>query len=640
VAAWLGPTKLARAILFATVTNIVAYLPFLLLGGSTGEFLYSLPVVMTCALVSSRIVSMTFIPFLGFYLLRPSNKLVPPIEERRKRGFTGFYFRVGSFAIEHRWTVFAGSSLFLLFGGFLGYHLKSQFFPEDVQYLSAVDVWLPNDSPLFTTNQATQRVENVIRATAESYGREHPSKIGSPRKILKSLTTFVGGGGPRFWFSVTPQIQQLNYAQIVIELEDKNDTPILAGPLQYAISQQVPGVRADIRQLQTNPVEFPVEFRVTGQTEVSPLEEEKDIRELRSIAGKVEATLRSVSTAARVRDDWDQEGFQVTLKVDPDRANLAGVTNEDVAISSTAAISGQVVTTLRRGDEQIPVVARLRMEERAQLSDVQNLYVYSSQNTSRVPLLQVSSIQNEMKTLRINHLEHFRTISVRCFPVAGALASEVYAEALPKLEELRKSLPPGYRIDVSGERAKQLQGFADLSVVMTVSIIAIFIALVVQFRHAVKPLLVFAATPYGVMGALIALYVMGAPFGFMAFLGIASLIGVIVSHVIVLFDFIEERHELGEPLEEALLDAGIVRLRPVLITVGATITALIPLALHGGPLWKPLCYAQIGGLLVATVVTLILVPVLYAIFVLDLKIVTWKADLQAADAMNPRDNSG
>jgi multidrug efflux pump subunit AcrB len=341
-----------------------------------------------------------------------------------------------------------------------------------------------------------------------------------------------------------------------------------------------------------------------------------------------------------VRDDWDQEGFQVTLKVDPDRANLAGVTNEDVAISSTAAISGQVVTTLRRGDEQIPVVARLRMEERAQLSDVQNLYVYSSQNTSRVPLLQVSSIQNEMKTLRINHLEHFRTISVRCFPVAGALASEVYAEALPKLEELRKSLPPGYRIDVSGERAKQLQGFADLSVVMTVSIIAIFIALVVQFRHAVKPLLVFAATPYGVMGALIALYVMGAPFGFMAFLGIASLIGVIVSHVIVLFDFIEERHELGEPLEEALLDAGIVRLRPVLITVGATITALIPLALHGGPLWKPLCYAQIGGLLVATVVTLILVPVLYAIFVLDLKIVTWKADLQAADAMNPRDNSG
>jgi multidrug efflux pump len=136
---------------------------------------------------------------------------------------------------------------------------------------------------------------------------------------------------------------------------------------------------------------------------------------------------------------------------------------------------------------------------------------------------------------------------------------------------------------------------------------------------------VFAAVPYGTMGALLALFVMGTPFGFMAFLGIASLVGVIVSHVIVLFDFIEEMHEKGEPLERALVDAGIMRLRPVMITVGATVLALFPLALHGGPLWKPLCYSQIGGLGVATFVTLLLVPVLYAIFVLDLKWVKWNA---------------
>jgi multidrug efflux pump subunit AcrB len=135
---------------------------------------------------------------------------------------------------------------------------------------------------------------------------------------------------------------------------------------------------------------------------------------------------------------------------------------------------------------------------------------------------------------------------------------------------------------------------------------------------------VFAAIPYGIVGALGALWLMGSPFGFTAFLGIASLIGVIVSHVIVLFDFIEEKHAEGEPLEQALLDAGIMRLRPVLITVGATVIALIPLAAHGGPLWEPLCYAQIGGLTVATFITLLLVPVLYAIFVLDLKLVRWE----------------
>src|SRR5262249_1635304 len=141
---------------------------------------------------------------------------------------------------------------------------------------------------------------------------------------------------------------------------------------------------------------------------------------------------------------------------------------------------------------------------------------------------------------------------------------------------------------------------------------------------AFQPIIVFAAIPYGMVGALMALSVMSSPFGFIAFLGVVSLIGVIVSHVIVLFDFIEEAHAAGEPLRDALLDAGILRLRPVLITVGATVIALFPLAEHGGPLWEPLCYAQIGGLLLATVVTLLLVPVLYAWFVLDLKIVRWE----------------
>jgi len=623
IAAWLGPTKLAHAILFATITNIVAYIPFLLLTGTTGEFLFSLPIVMTCALVASRLVSMTFIPFLGYYLLRPTKKVGRNPEERRRRGFSGFYYRVGKSAIEHRWWVFAGSLVFLALGGLFGHRLKTQFFPDDVQYLSFLDVWLPNDVPLFVTNQTAIQVENVIRATVDKYGQEHPGKDGKPHEILKSLTTFEGGGGPRFWFSVTPQLQQLNYAQVIVELFDKEDTPKLIGPLQAALSEKVPGARVDVRQLQTNPVDYPVELRVTGIADVSSLETAKDINTLRAIAYQVARIVQSAPTSARVRDDWGQDGFQVTLKVDPDRANLAGVTNQDVAQSSSTAMSGAGMTTLRRGDEQVPVVARLRMEERASLSDIQNLYVYSSESNNKVPLLTVSSIDNILQTLRIRRLEHFRTISVQAFPMAGTLASEVFRTISPQLNQLRKTLPPGYSINVSGEQAKQEQGFKNLAVIMAISIALIFIALAIQFRHAIKPFLVLATAPYGVVGALIALYIMGAPFGFMAFLGIASLIGVIVSHVIVMFDFIEEMHEKGEPLEEALLDAGIVRLRPVMITVGATILALFPLAMHGGPLWQPLCYAQIGGLGVATFITLLQVPVLYSIFVLDLKIVKW-----------------
>jgi multidrug efflux pump subunit AcrB len=213
---------------------------------------------------------------------------------------------------------------------------------------------------------------------------------------------------------------------------------------------------------------------------------------------------------------------------------------------------------------------------------------------------------------------------VGAFPEPGVLPSEVLATAMPKIEEFRRKLPPGYWMEIGGEYEEQQKGFKELGVVMAVSVFLIYLALVIQFRNAVKPLIVFAAIPYGMVGAVCALALMHQPFGFMAFLGVASLVGVIVSHIIVLFDFIEDARERGEDLREGLLDAGIVRLRPVMITVAATVLGLFPLALHGGPLWEPLCYAQIGGLTIATFVTLLLVPVIYSIFVLDLKWIQWE----------------
>ena len=620
-AAWLGPTKLARAILYATATNIIAYLPFLMLTGSTGDFLRSLPVVMTAALVSSRLASMTFIPLLGYYLLRPRKRPEPSIEERRERGFYGAYYRLAGTGIRWRWAVLGLSLVFLAAGAMVATKLKSQFFPEDVQYWSYVDVWLPNDAPLRVTNEAAQRVESIVRRVAAEYARAHPSK--ESRELLESVTTFVGGGGPRFWFSVSPEQQQLNYAQILIRLSDKNATPDLVGLLQSAVAREVPGAYVTVHQLQTNPVEFPVELRISGTSDVDPAGESADIENLRALAGGLERIFGAVPGVQVVQNDWFAESPEVKLKIDPDRANLSGITNRDVAASATAAMSGVTVTALREGNRQIPVVARLKPTERAQLSDVENLYVYSSQGQQKVPLRSVSSVVNQMVTERIHRQEHFRTIGVHVFPQPGVLPSEILRQATPQLTQFRRRMPAGYRMEIGGEQAKQQDGFANLVKVLLISLLGIYGALLLQFGNAVKPLLVFAAAPYGVVGALLCLALMGTPFGFMAFLGIASLIGVIVSHVIVLFDFIEEMHEKGEPFEQAIRDAGIERLRPVLITVGATILALFPLASHGGPLWQPLCFAQIGGLAVATFITLLLVPVLYSIAVLDLKIVKW-----------------
>src|SRR2546426_1465281 len=556
VAAWLGPPKLATAIFYATLTNIIAYLPFLMLNGNTGEFLKSLPIVMTAALLCALVVAMTFVPLLGYYIQRPPKKKELTVEEKRQRGFYGFYNRLVGRAIQHRWLVLSGSFLFLLFGGLVASHLKQQFFPEDVQYWFYLDIWLPNDVPLTATNDAAMKAEQVVRQVVKGSAKT-VSNEESGKHLLTSITSFIGGGGPRFWFSISPEAPQTNYAQVIVQVSDKEATPKLIGPLQAALNKQVPGAWITVRQLQTKPVETPVEILISGQADTDARTEIQDVQTLRTIASQAMDIVRESPGVAVLRDDWGPDSPQVKIEIDPDRANLVGITNADAANSSAAAISGTPVGTFKEGNKSIPIVARLRPQDRAQLSQIKSLYVYSSRQNTRVPLLSVATVRNILETGRIRRREHFRTISILCFPAPGVLASEVLGPIESKLKDLQNSLPPGYQLQIAGEKAKQVDGFTNLAGVLLISLVGIYLALLVQFKNAVKPLLVFAAAPYGAIGALIALAIMGTPFGFMAFLGVASLIGVIVSHVIVLFDFIEEMHEKGEPLERALPDAGI-----------------------------------------------------------------------------------
>ncbi len=607
IAAWLGPTKLATAILYATITNIVAYLPFLIIKGSTGQFIFTLPVVMTCSLVASRIVSWTFIPLLGYYLLRGKNE--HPIEYRKKSGFGAMYYRLGEWAIRRRWFVLAGALGMLVVGGTIAKALKPQFFPKDLSQLAFIDVMLPEDASFSSTSEVVKQVEKITNK--EAVAQKMP---------IDSLSSFIGGGAPRFWYSLSPEAPHPNYAQIVLVFEDKHQTHHLLPHIQERVNREVAGARVDVRQLETgDSVGLPVAIRVSGD----------EIATLRSTAERVKQALRNVPAVTRIRDNWGEDRFNIELKINNDRANLAGLTNRDIAGSSYSAASGAALSALRQGNRQIPIVARLRTDEFAELEDVNSLYAISNHGQQKVPLRQVAELGYSFSDEVIRRRNQFRTITVSGWPIEGALASEVMMAVRPALNQISESLPAGYKLEVGGEEEKQIDGFNKLSVVLVTSVLAIFFALTFQFKNAIKPFIVFAAVPFGAIGAFLALYIMGAPFGFMAFLGVISLVGVIVSHIIVLFDFIEEKHAEGAPFVEAVLDAGIMRLRPVMITVGATVFGLVPLAMHGGPLWEPLCYAQIGGLTAATFITLLLVPVFYAICVLDLKIVKW--DRQKSD---------
>ncbi len=623
IAAWLGPTKLASAILYATITNVAAYLPLLLLTGDIGHFLYSLPVVMTCSLIASRIVSMTFIPCLGYYLIRANTRAEPSLEQRRSEGFSGFYYRLGCQAIKHRKKVLLASLLILLTGGVLKTRLVDSFFPYDVQYLSYVDIWLRNNANLDDTARAAQSAVSVIEQVTEQYGREHPDENGKPVHYLESVTTNLGGSGPKFWFSVISQIKQKNYAQLVIRVTDKEVTPTLIDRWQAALSAQVPGAMINVNQLQTQPVDYPVAIRISSQAALDGPAGSNDIGTLEDLAEQIKVMIREVSIAERVNDNWGNPDFTVELDVNDDQVKLSGVTDADISFSTELAINGNKMTEIREGDKQIPVVALLPLSERAQLSDINNFYVYSRTKNVKVPLGEVASLAYTLQTSKIVRMGQFRAITVYAYPKPGYFPSQVMKALSKRLDAFEASLPAGYQLEISGVAASSSNGTSQLVRVLVICIGLIYVALVIQFRSSVKPLLVFAAVPYGVCGALAGLYIMHSTFGFMAFLGIVALVGVIVSHIIVLFDFVEEAHARGEPLQEALLDAGIFRLRPVLITVAATIMALLPLSFHGGPLWQPLCFAQIGGLAFATVVTLLLVPVMYSVFVLDLKIVKW-----------------
>lgn len=622
IAAWLGPTKLARAILFATVTNVIAYLPFVLLTGDTGDFLYSLPIMMACALIASRVVSMSFVPFLGQFVLRAPTSPEPGIEERARHGFTGWYARMVGRALASRvWVLVVAVALMVAaFGASRG--LQISFFPEDVQYLASVDVWLPADASVPGTAAVADQAADVIRAASAQARTD-----GITRGELVSITQFAGGGGPRFWQTLTPEpTPQANYAQLVIEIDDKDDMPRLAPHLQRAVSAKIPGAHVDVRQLETNPLEYPVAVQLSARTAVTADDALREERVLRARAAELVDILRSAPSAERVRDDWFPERYTARVSIDDDRASVAGVTHSDVAHALQAAMNGVEISAYREGDERIPVVARLAPSERPQLASLGNVYVYGETPENRIPLAAVADVELDLGTERIARLDHFRTISVYGYPREGRLASQVMKEVEKPLAAFAARLPEGFQLEVGGETAKARKGFRNLAMILAVSACGIFVALVFQFQNLVKPLIVLAGVPFGFAGGLLGLVVMGESFSFMAFLGLVALVGVIVSHVIVLFDFIEELRHEGLPLEEALVTACVLRLRPVLITVAATVFALVPLALHGGPLWQGLCYAQIGGLSVATAISLLIVPVIYAICVEDLRIIRWQPD--------------
>ncbi|MFO1477798.1 MAG: efflux RND transporter permease subunit [Verrucomicrobiota bacterium] len=594
-ASWLGPFNLRHAILFGTLINIVAFLPLALLPGDKGAFIFALPVVVTLALAASRMVSVTFIPLLGYYLLRGQKGLEAGGEVRSFPLFAlvdralirvlPHYRRLLRAALDHpfRTVAIAYGLLAASFGlaGLLG----TQFFPPAERNQLLIDIQLPESASITQTHAVCRQVEEILK--------QHEN--------VASAVVFSGGTAPRFYYNVVPAEPASYLAQVLINTRRDRDVPELLVALRAELDREIAGARCVVKQLEQGPaVETPIQVRITGD----------DPDELRRLADAVAGQLRAAG-GYKVHDDLGRRVPALQIDIDQERANTLGINNDRIGRIAQAAFHGLKVTELREGDHLVPVYVRLRVEDRNEAEKVQSLYVRSL-NGSLVPLGNFANVNLKPEYATLAHYGKLRSVTVKSYSAFDELPSAVLKRARPGIEAL--PLPWGYRIEFAGEAKELRQSRSEMGRVMAISLSLIAIAMVIQFNSGVKSLVVMLTVPLGLIGALGGLAITGSSIGFMALLGMVSLAGVIVSHIIVLSDFIEHARAAGMPLRDALVEAGLVRLRAVLVTVLATVGGLIPLALTGGALWHALTAVHIFGLLFATLLTLVVLPVLYFIF--------------------------
>ena len=343
----------------------------------------------------------------------------------------------------------------LVLGGFFMSRLKPQFFPKDLQYLSYVEIWLPEDAPLTATREVASQAEQVIQREAREYFAHHSSEHGEGGMV--PLTTFIGGGGRALVLLRSGAAPEPLRAHRNADQEQVGHALAGAG----APGQGVPADRGSAGgrgELENGPpVGVPVAIRLSGD----------HIPTLRALSGELMGILRRNPYAERVHEDWGNSSLAVHVTIDPDRANQAGLTNADVAVSTAVGLNGLELTSMYYGDQIVPILARLRMEERARLADLRNLYVYSSEGGQKVSLPQIASLSTELRPERIERRNQFRTITVQAFPIGGAIPSEVLAHSWEEIQSFAAGLPPGVRLEIAGEHEEQQEGFAEMTLVLS-----------------------------------------------------------------------------------------------------------------------------------------------------------------------------
>jgi len=592
----------AIPMLTGTLITAVGFLPIGLARSMTGEYTFAIFAVTVIALLVSWVASVVFVPLLGAWLLRVPphvqaaraealNRGVPVAEEPHELFDTPFYNtfrRAVTWCVAHRWLTI-GATVLLFALGILGMgKVQQQFFPDSSRPEILVDLWSPEGTAFAATEDVAKRVEARLSALEGVTG----------------VTQWVGAGVPRFYLPLDQIFPQSNVSQLIVVAKDLPARNRLRLDMPAMLAQEFPEVRARVKLLPNGPpVPYPVQFRVIGA----------DPERLRQRADEVRTVMQKNPHTRGVNDNWNESVKSMRLEVDQDKARALGVTSQSIAQAGRVLLSGSTVGQYREGDKLIDIVLRQPLDERDAITDIANAYLPTASGQS-IPLMQVAKPVFSWEPGVMWRENRDYAITVNAEVAEGLQGATVTAELLPALRALEadwaKAGDTAHRIEVAGAVEESSKGSSSITAGLPVMLFITFTLLMLQLHSFSRAMLVFLTGPLGIAGVAAALLALNRPFGFVALLGVIALMGMIQRNSVILIDQIESDRARGVPTWDAIVESAVRRLRPIVLTAAAAVLAMIPLS--RSVFWGPMAVAIMGGLIVATALTLLALPAMYA----------------------------
>jgi multidrug efflux pump subunit AcrB len=579
----------AFPMLTGTLVTAAGFLPIGFANSSVGEYAGGIFWVVAISLVASWLVAVIFTPYLGVKLL-PTLKRLGHRHDPHAIYETRIYRalrRVIEWCVQRRVTVvLATIGVFAL--SIVGFgHVQQQFFPLSERPELFFQLRLPAGTAFGTTLDSVKRAEWLLKGDDD----------------ISTYTAYIGQGSPRFWLGLNPQLPNESFAEIVIVSKDVEARERIKARIEKAVADGALS-EARVRVDRFNfgpPVGFPVQFRVIGP----------DAKKVRDIAYQVREVMRANDQVIDPHLDWNEQTPSLKLVVDQDRVRALGMTPQDISKSLSMLLTGVPITTVRDGIEKVEVVARAVPAERLDLAHIGDLSLYS-RNGIAVPLTQIAKVEYTHEEPILWRINRDMAMTVRADVVDGVQPPDVTNAIWPKLKPIRDRLDPAYRIEIGGAIEESEKGNASIFVLFPVMIAVMLTLLMIQLQSISRLVLVFLTAPLGIIGASLGLNLTGKPFGFVALLGLIALAGMIMRNAVILVDQIESDVNEGLTRGEAIVEATVRRARPVILTALAAILAMIPLSRSA--FWGPMAITIMGGLFVATFLTLLFLPSLYALW--------------------------